>query len=86
MYSGIAIRRIRPARSSLEGTAALAELTAVSAAPGRPVVLGKVLRYLQLGGGFSLLRPARSLVNCHEAPADAGALPMLQQPGPARSQ
>ena len=45
VYSGIALRRIRPARSSSEGTAAPGESTAASAALGggvrcflRPVV------------------------------------------------
>ena len=41
VYSGIAIRQFRPARSSLKGTAAQAESTAASAAPGRPVVPGR---------------------------------------------
>ena len=82
VYSGIAIRQFRPARSSLKGTAAQAESTAASAAPGRPVVLGKVPRYRQLGGGYLLLPPARSLSqNDPAAPADAAALPLLQQPG-----
>jgi hypothetical protein len=86
VHSDIAIRRIRPARSSSEGTEAPAESTKASAAPGRPVVLGKVLRYRQLCGGFPLLPLARtSPANGPAAPADAAALPMLQQPRPARS-
>ncbi len=84
MYSSIAILRIRQARSSSEGTVALAESTVVSAAPGRPIFPGNVLQYRQLGGGFPLLRQASSAVNCPAA-LDAAALPMLQQPQPARS-
>jgi hypothetical protein len=52
-----------PARSPLNGTAAPAESTAASAASG-PVVLGKVLWYRQLGGGYSLLPSALSPVEC----------------------
>jgi hypothetical protein len=39
MPSGKAIWRIRPARSSSEGTMAPAKSSAASAAPGRPVVM-----------------------------------------------
>ncbi len=85
MYSGNALRRIRQARSPSKGIVAPAESTAASAAPGRPIVPGKVLRYRQLGGGFPMLRPASSPVNGPAAPADVAALPMLQQPLPARS-
>jgi hypothetical protein len=71
--------RIRPASSFSEGTAAQAESTAAFAAPCRPVVLGKVLRYRQLCGGFKiqLLPPASSPVNGPAAQADVVALPML---------
>jgi hypothetical protein len=61
VQSGKGIRRIRPARSPLQVLRPPAESSAASAAPGRPVVHGKVLRYRQLGGG-SLLPPARSPV------------------------
>ncbi len=62
VHSGIAIRRIRPGPYSLAISAAQAESSSASAAPGRPVVLAKVLRYRQLGSGYLLLPSARSLV------------------------
>ncbi len=74
-----------PRRSSSEGTAAPAGSTAALPAPGRTVILGKVLQYLQLCGCFPLLPPASSPVNGPATQADAVALPMLQQPLLARS-
>jgi hypothetical protein len=65
--------------------AAPAESSAASAAPGRPVVLGKVLRYRQLGGGYSLLPPARSLVERSCGSGGCGGVALAPAVRPARS-